>query len=440
MKPGFEELMRFLGWMLAGGFFGFLLGHTSWGFLTAAAVYGLIHFHRLWLFLRWMDSGEFHRPPGWGGLWGEVVQRVYLIEKKNQKRKSKLSRLFQRFNETSAAMPDPAVILGSYGKIEWFNEAAQRLLGLRHPQDIGYRITNLVRHPAFTRYMAQGQYTDSVEIPSPVLDEVYLSCRLVPYGEDQLLLSAQDVTRMHRLEQMRRDFVGNVSHELRTPLTVINGYLETLLDSDDPAVDDLRLSFIQMHDQAQRMRQIVDDLLMLTRLETGEEKPFQDVSVPSLLYASAEEARVLSGEQRHQIRVHSDDDLWLTGNTHELHSVVSNLITNAVRYTPAQSSIDVHWFADEQGAHLRVVDNGPGIAAQHISRLTERFYRVDTGRSREAGGTGLGLAIVKHIVLHHGGQLNIDSELGKGSTFSIRFRTESIRRKSLLDTRLSHSS
>lgn len=426
IAPWLEELFRFGLWLLAGLLLGYLFDHAVWGGLAAAMLYGGQHVHRLVYFVRWVEKGKQDNPPEWSGLWGDAVQNVYRFFQKNQKRKNKLSRLFQRFNQTSAAMPDPTVIVGQYHKIEWFNEAAQRLLGLHHPEDMGHRITNLIRHPSFIRLINAHEYSESIVIPSPVNEDIQLSFRVVPYGENQLLLTVQDVTRVYRLEQMRQDFVGNVSHELRTPLTVISGYLETMLDSDDDVLNDYRLSLVQMNDQANRMRMIVNDLLTLSRLETGEEKPFAPVSIPGLIYTAAEDARVLSGEQQHQIQVECDDGLWIQGNPGELHSVVSNLVTNAVRYTPAKSAIIIRWFHNDQGARLEVEDNGPGIPAHHIPRLTERFYRVDAGRSREAGGTGLGLAIVKHVVSRHNGVISINSKVGRGSVFSVQFRHASI--------------
>jgi two-component system phosphate regulon sensor histidine kinase PhoR len=264
-----------------------------------------------------------------------------------------------------------------------------------------------------------------VEFPSPVDDHQLLSARIVPYGKKQRLLLATDISRVRRLEQMRRDFVANVSHELRTPLTVITGYLETLLDSDDAALDCWRQPLRGMQQQSSRMLHIIEDLLMLTRLESPKERsPRRPVAVPELLADIAEDALALSGEQGHRIEMSVDPQLWLLGCEKELRSAFSNLVFNAVRYTPAEGQIEIRWFADDSGLHLAVKDNGEGIAPQHLPRLTERFYRVNRDRSRGSGGTGLGLSIVKHVVNHHGGQLRIASELGVGSLFTCDFPWE----------------
>ncbi len=415
-------------WRLAGVaalalFLGLLFDELAWALFAGGCLVILRQYRQLARVMRWLRRGRRADPPNVPGLWGEIVHDAYRQYHRNRRRKRKLAKVLNRFHDSSAAMPDATVILGASGEIEWFNDAAKRLLGLRPGQDTGRRIGNLIRHPSFTAYLAADDYREAVEIPSPIDDASRLNVRIVPYGKNQRLLSARDVTRLYRLEQMRRDFIGNVSHELRTPLTVITGYLETLTDvaEDDPAV--VRNSMLQMKGQAERMRRIVEDLLMLTRLETQDDRehPPAEVAVPALLAAIEEDAQILSGEQRHRITLEAQSGLWLLGNPNELHSAFSNLVSNAVRYTPAGGEIGIRWYADDEGAHYEVRDTGIGIDPRHIPRLTERFYRVEVDRSRATGGTGLGLAIVKHVLQHHDAELRIESIPGKGSVFSCHF-------------------
>jgi two-component system, OmpR family, phosphate regulon sensor histidine kinase PhoR len=252
---------------------------------------------------------------------------------------------------------------------------------------------------------------------------------IVPYGHQHRLMVVRDVTRLAQLEKVRRDFVANVSHELRTPLTVVKGYLEVLAD-DLGQKPSTKTALAQMQMHTERMQRIVEDLLMLSRLETQDRSEVRDqIPVAALLAAIREDAMLLSGAQRHQIELVADRDVWLLGNEKELHSAFSNLVFNAVKYTPAGGKITLRWAADQGVPRLEVTDTGIGIAATHIPRLTERFYRVDTGRSREQGGTGLGLAIVKHVLLRHQGRLEITSQPGTGSTFACVFSKDRIIRR-----------
>jgi two-component system, OmpR family, phosphate regulon sensor histidine kinase PhoR len=341
---------------------------------------------------------------------------------RNRKRKKKIAKLLTRFHETSAAMPDATLILGPRFEIEWFNDAAVHLLDLKSPDDVGQRITNLVRHPDFVDYLHGEDYSEAVEFPLDSNQGRRLSARLVPFGNRQFLLSVRDVTRIHRLEQMRRDFVANVSHELRTPLTVITGYLESLADDarDDPA---LTRTYRAMEGQALRMRRTIEDLLTLSRLESGNGRPVEThpVSVPAMVAGLGEDARMLGAEAGLGVEVESDPDLWLDGVESELQSAFSNLVSNAVRYTPAGGKVTLRWYADEAGPHFEVRDTGIGIAAQHIPRITERFYRVESDRSRSTGGTGLGLTIVKHVLQRHDALLRVESRPGEGSRFICDF-------------------
>jgi two-component system, OmpR family, phosphate regulon sensor histidine kinase PhoR len=399
------------------------LGDTTWGLMAGILTYLGWHLYNLHRLNAWLKEGRKFNPPDAPGIWGEVFLHLYQLQKRNRSRKRKLKNYLKRFRESTAANPDGTVVLGTYGEIEWWNSAAEPLLGLRMPQDVGQRLVNLVRNPSFTDYLARGDYTNSIEFPAPTDATVRVCVRIVPYGREQRLLVARDVTRLHRMEQVRRDFVANVSHELRTPLTVISGFLETMAEGDNEASRRWGRSVLLMRQQTSRMQRLVEDLLLLSRLELDHEVRDKTlVAVPEILPELVEEARALSGDQRHEIYLEADPALMLRGKERELRSAFSNLLFNAVRYTPDGGRIDVCWWQEPNGsAHFAVVDTGDGIAAHHIPRLTERFYRVDSGRSRERGGTGLGLAIVKHVLTRHRGNLRISSELGKGSTFTCDF-------------------
>jgi two-component system, OmpR family, phosphate regulon sensor histidine kinase PhoR len=409
---------------------GIIVGHPALLLLLGAAVYLVWHLLHLLRVIRWLSEGRKFHPPDAPGIWNELHYELFRMQQRHRKRKHKLTGLLNRYQETAAVLPDATVVLGPRGECEWWNETATRLFGLHSPQDVGQRIDNLVRFPAFTQYLASGDYSEKVNIPSPINGQILLTIRIVPYGRNQRLLVARDVTQIERLEEIRRDFVANVSHELRTPLTVISGFLEALLDTEEALDENWQRPLQQMQEQAQRMQRIVDDLLLLARLEGhGDKLRSEPVDVPHLLSALRDDAMALSGAKAHRIGVEADAGLWLRGNEDELRSAFSNLIFNAVQYTPAGGDIAIRWFADDAGAHLTVQDSGTGIAAHHLPRLTERFYRADVSRSRERGGTGLGLAIVKHALQRHDAQLAVASELGKGSVFSCDFPPERVLRK-----------
>jgi len=308
-------------------------------------------------------------------------------------------------------------------EIDWWNSAASHYLGLRYPRDSGQRISNLIRNPVFIEHLRLADAEREFEMPSPVNEDVILRMRVIPYPKNRLLLLARDVTRLQRLERTRQDFVANVSHELRSPLTVVSGYLETMLDSDE--VDGaMKTQLASMLTQAERMTRIVDDLMLLSRLESEEPQADLDVvAVAPLVRNIAEQAREL-GAGEHNVTLETDDSLCVRGVESELYSAFSNLVFNAIRYTPAGGTVAIRWKSVDEIPVFTVVDSGVGIEAQHIARLTERFYRVDTGRSRASGGTGLGLAIVKHVLLRHEARLEIVSKPGDGSTFSCHFPSE----------------
>lgn len=419
-NPWLLEFWRFVGVL----FFALLVGLAT-GFVLPVLLLGVLgyvawHLNNLRNLERWL-SAKASSPPEVPGIWGAVFNHLYRMRKRDRKRKKRLTAMLARFRESTAAMPDATVVLNADGVIEWWNDAAGRLLGLRPNLDVGQSVTNLVRHPDFFTFFNEGDFREGVHISAPADSRVLLWIRVIPYGDNQLLMIARDVTRLHQLEQMRRDFIANVSHELRTPLTVITGYIESLSDSDDECARQWQRSLGAMEEQAARMQHIVTDLLLLTRLETERDRPqTQPVDVPKMLETLREDA-VMVSRGAHVVDLDAQTGLWLEGAREELRSAFSNLIQNAVRYTPEGGRIRIRWFADDEGAHFQVQDTGIGIAPEHISRLTERFYRVDVGRSRETGGTGLGLAITKHVLMRHKGELRVQSTPGEGSTFSCDF-------------------
>lgn len=432
MNPWAAEISLIAGLLLAALALGGVSGHPLLLLWLVTAAYLAFHMYRLWRLEHWLSAGAGPPPRGNFGVWGEIHYQLYRLRQHHRRRKRAIAQYLHRFREFTAAMPDATVVLRTSGEIEWFNDAAGYLLGLRAPQDIGQRIMNLVRHPVFIKHFHAQRFGDHVEFPSPDNEGVILALSVVPYGKEQLLLVARDNTRLHKLEQVRRDFVANVSHELRTPLTVISGFVETLADDPQTSSRDRQQALKLMGEQTARMQHIVDDLLLLARLET-DQRPVrrEEVAVPALLHALGEEAKTLSG-RRHDIRIEVEEELHVLGSPQELRSAFINLISNAVRYTPAGGSILIRWFADGEGAHFEVRDTGVGIAEHDIPRLTERFYRVDSGRSRQSGSTGLGLAIVKHVLERHNTVLQVASRLGAGSTFSCVFAAASIVRPAIV--------
>jgi len=315
---------------------------------------------------------------------------------------------------------DAVVILDQEGAINWWNRAAGRILGLSaHMKQ--QNIVTMLQLPTLKASLS-GNERGNLECPSPVYQDRMLSLLLIPYQKDQFLMVAQDISPKQHVDKMRRDFVANVSHELRTPLTVIHGYLEMMVQHVDQLPTAWRSSFNEMLSQTLRMELLVEDLLLLSRLENQEidQKDLEVINVPELLSSIVGEAKTVSNG-KHKFSVGINNTLTLKGIESELRSAFSNLVINAVRYTPEGGIIKVHWYADNTGTHFAVRDTGIGIAETDIHRITERFYRIDRSRSRESGGTGLGLSIVKHVLLRHEASLYIQSELGKGSLFRCDF-------------------
>ncbi|MGH8269651.1 MAG: phosphate regulon sensor histidine kinase PhoR, partial [Steroidobacteraceae bacterium] len=346
--------------------------------------------------------------------------QIVRLHRRKRFHKQRFVQLMRQLQSSTAALPNGVVILNPRREIVWFNRMAGRLLDLRRTADLGLRIENLLREPAFARYLQLQEYANPVIVRRANRAECYLSVQIVPYGEGQQLLLAADVSRQMRLEAVRRDFVANASHELRSPLTVICGYLETL--SQDPALDrDLAGPVAEMRRQAERMTAIIHDLLELSRLEqTSGPAGGEPIDVPALLSSLRKDVLARPMHPR-EVRLRIDSEAALIGVASEIHSAFANLADNAAKYTPAEASIEMRWWVDEDGAHFSVTDTGIGIPSEHIPRLTERFYRVDQGRSRATGGSGLGLSIVKHVLQRHGAELEVRSVFGEGSTFICHF-------------------
>lgn len=408
--------------LLVTGLAGWTFGYPILGLLIGTTGYLLWLLRNLARLEYWLRKGRRIHPPQSQGLWEVVFDNLYRLQRRHRVRRQRLATLLRRFKESANAMPDGTVVLRGQGEMQWWNRSATRYLGLRWPQDEGQRVGNLLRHPEFSAFLQEADYHRAIKVPSPVDERIVLEIRIVPYGDNQQLLLARDVTRLHRLETIRRDFVANISHELRTPLTVIQGMAETLSEYGATDADDLRRSLDMVQQQTRRMGRLIDDLLLLSRLETGE-RPLENnpVNVPSLLQGLTEEARTLSGG-RHDIVLEADESLRLNGDENELRSAFSNLVSNAVKYTPDQGRIAIRWYQHGDEARVEVSDSGIGVPPHHIPRLTERFYRVDGTGNGSAGGTGLGLAIVKHVLSRHQGQLTISSQPEHGSTFTCVFR------------------
>jgi len=372
-------------------------------------------------FEKWIRTGGSAKYPKTSGIWEEIYYHVYRIKKNEKKRKKKLGKMIDQFRQSTEALPDAAVVLGANDEIEWANKAARDVFGLQQA-DKGQRIPNLIRFPEFIRYLKSGNYSEAVILPSPVDHRITLAVRIIAYGAGLRLLLAQDVTQLKKMERMRKDFVANVSHELRTPLTVLKGYLETLQDMDDGESHLLTTSFQQMQSQTERMQHLVDDLLLLTRLETKQKKT-ECINVPALLSQICKEAETLLGKVPAPARIELtlETDARIVGEEQELRSAFTNLVGNALKYSPDDSVVRVRWYQSKDGPVLDVEDQGEGIASAEIFRVTERFYRSEVKRTKKVGGTGLGLAIVKHVLMRHDAKLNIVSDLGKGSCFSCHF-------------------
>ncbi len=400
--------------------------HSLWPLAAALLVYAGWHLHHLWQLFRWVARGA-EEPPDNSGLWGELTQRLEQLFKREEDARTNLENTIERARESVNALAEGVILTDATGRLEYWNEAAAQHLHFRGDADLGQPLTNLIRDPRFHRYFNQGDFSEPLELTAPADDNLILQFRITEFGPGDRLLLLRDISRMRHLEEMRKDFVANVSHELKTPLTVLRGWLETLGDTVPDEQTRLHRALNQMNQQSGRMQALVQDLLLLSRLESTDPQE-QKAAVPlqATLERLCEDARGLDPSKNQTIELDVPEDARLVGHTGELESAFGNLLTNAVKYSGADGHIRVRYWQDGDGAYLAVEDDGMGIDPAHIPRLTERFYRPDNARAASVGGTGLGLAIVKHVLLRHNARLEIRSEPGKGSTFICHFPPESL--------------
>lgn len=397
--------------------FGIVTGWLVEAWLLVVSVFLVRQLIMQWRLARNLASGNTAAivDHGIGRVIRETLQRRRQASNRQRRR---LIAALHAHRDAAAALPDAVVALDGDRRIVWFNAAAESLLQLDRRRDFGSRLTDLLRSPRIVEWLASDSAEPLVDVPAPADDQLRLSLRQIRDQRGQRLVVARDISQLQRLEQMRRDFVANVSHELRTPLTVVHGYLD-MIDPED--VPDYAPILRELRSQSRRMTEIVEDLLTLSRLDAQDRSSHDErVALAPMLETLRREAEALS-QGRHRISVERSSASELRGSVKDLHSAFSNLVSNAVRYTPAGGSITVRWRVVASSGRLEVVDSGPGIPAQHLPRLTERFYRVSTSRSRETGGTGLGLSIAKHVLQLHDARLDIASEMGVGSTFSCVF-------------------
>ena len=403
---------------------GWSLGYPVLALLLVSALYIGWQLFNLWRLYRWLQAPGPDVPQS-RGLWADVYDAISAMEVRNRRRKEKYRAMIGEFRGLTDAFPDATLAIDENNVITWFNRAAEKLLRLHNPGDLGRPITNLIRDPDFADWLAVlGEVRSPLEMPSPRGDGRWLSVNAAAFRDRQRLIVLRDTTEVHRLEKVRRDFVANISHELRTPLTVIQGYLELLEQHDS---SDVAEAVMRMLQQTGQMQLLLDDLLELSRVQSGELKGDEEVvNVEALLAQLKEQADELS-QDRHGIEFHLEPGLHLAGVAADLESAFSNLISNAIKYSPGGGTIRVSWSDGQDGPCFSVEDQGIGIPSSDIPRVTERFYRVGPDRDRQTGGTGLGLAIVKHVVNAHQAKLAIESELGEGSTFRITFPRERAR-------------
>lgn len=407
---------------------GSALQMIAWSLFFASSLYLLRIFRQFYAIECWLRSvdGQLPSPPVLPGLLGHVLDSFYRIQRLHGAELKDLQDSVKYLKDSFGALNDAVVMIDTNGDIEWCNDSASRLLGLRYPQDVGQLFINLLRNPQFIHYFDARDYQVPHEMNSPIDSERHLQCQITFFGEGSRLLFARDITHTHRLQEMRKDFVGNVSHELRTPLTVINGYLGTLADSALSTDKRWSRAIQQMLQQVGRMESLVKDLIALSKLEAVPEVVEQQaVQLKPLLLHIREEVLSVFEDGR-DIRINCDDQLAIAGNPQELRSAFTNLIMNAAKYSDEGGEIEVDCSLDQQHLLVAIKDNGIGIDSHHLPRLTERFYRVDKSRSTHTGGTGLGLAIVKHVLLHHQAELLVTSSLDVGSCFTCKFPSERV--------------
>jgi len=399
-------------------------------YLTQTLLFGAFtllgwHYWRLYRLNHWLWHSKKISPPTVRGIWSHIYQGIYGANVKSRDKRKALGEIIRRFRQGSEALPDAAIVVDGSADIIWCNRLARIELGLSWPEDMGQKVYDCFNDKKFRKFYHGNSFDQPIEIISPINPSKVLELRVVPYEDNHLMFLIRDVTRLSQIEKMRKDFVANVSHELKTPLTVINGYLEMLPLNGDVPEPMMIKAISEMRTQSLRMQSLIEELLVLSRIEASTERAFEKlVNVPQMLWQIQVEAEALNRDRKHKLFFDISPILYVYGNENELRSAFSNLIFNGIHYTPNGGVIEVKWGLEGKQVKFSVKDNGEGIAPEHIDRLTERFYRVDKARSRSTGGSGLGLSIVKHVLSHHNSVLNIQSRVGKGSTFSCGFSTE----------------
>ena len=412
------EINRLL-MVLAGGLLlGYVTSYYLPSLLLAFIAYAIWQLYKLHQLQQWLQHGLMpEQLPDSDGLWEQVTHSIYRFKQKYEARKEQQQLLVNRFDTILSVLPDAKILLTADHLIQWSNRAAKELLGIDEIEDHGQRIDNLIRVRKLTKLLTKADIEKEIRFQSPLDERLTFSARLFPVQNGMMLLSVRDVSLREQLNHTRRTFIANASHELRTPLTVISGYLE-LFDEDPDLPDYLKPAISQSREQAFRMQQIIADMLTLSRLENSENNeatPKSQIDIASLIRNTVEGLKkTIASDNEHQFSLALDEDIQFLGNPKDITSVINNLIENAVKHTPAGTHIHISWQEDNSNQRcFSVEDDGPGIPAEHIEHLTERFFRVDKGRSRDMGGTGLGLAIVKHAILNHQGKLNINSQPGR---------------------------
>ncbi|TOI31623.1 phosphate regulon sensor histidine kinase PhoR [Vibrio parahaemolyticus] len=415
-KLAWELAFFYTPWVIVGWIFGYM----PWLLLAATALQLVWHLHNQVRLSSWLWDEKRLTPPSGSGNWESLFNGLYRLQQRQRRKRKELTNLIRRFRNGAESLPDAVVVFRAEGNIVWCNRLAQHLLGFHWPEDSGQPISNLIRTPDFIKYLNKKVFSEPLEMRSPLNVERMLELRIVPYTEGEHLMVVRDVSQLKQLEGMRRNFFANVSHELRTPMTVLQGYLEMTEDPDMIVGPMWTKAHGVMTEQLNRMNSLVNQLLTLSKIEAAPMHELEDVvNVPAMLEVLEKEAISLSGDDQHKLKFDVDTSLRVLGDDDQLRSAISNLVYNAVKYTPPGANIHVRWYQTAQGACLEVEDSGDGIEPQHLHRLTERFYRVDKARSRDTGGSGLGLAIVKHALSHHDSHLEIQSEVGVGSKFSF---------------------